>query len=58
MRVLCATQPGDGHLNPLVPVAEALVADGHEVLFATSRPYMADVRRRGFDVVAVGPDFR
>jgi UDP:flavonoid glycosyltransferase YjiC (YdhE family) len=58
LRVLCVTQPGDGHLNPIAPVADGLVAAGHEVLFATSRPYIPDVERRGFDAVAVGPDFR
>ena len=58
MRVLFVTQPGDGHLNPLVPVARALIDGGHEVRFATSGPFVADVERRGFDAVAVGPDFR
>ena len=58
MRVLCVTQPGDGHLNPLVPVARALISAGHEVRFATSGPFVADVQRRGFDAVGVGPDFR
>jgi UDP:flavonoid glycosyltransferase YjiC (YdhE family) len=58
MRVLCVTQPGDGHLNPLLPVARALGGAGHEVRFATSGPYVADVQRRGFDAVAIGPDFR
>jgi hypothetical protein len=58
MRVLCVTQPGDGHLNPLVPVARALVRNGSEVRFATSGPFVADVERCGFDAVAVGPDFR
>jgi len=53
MRVLFATQPGDGHLNPLVLVARALISAGHEVRFATSGPYVADVQRRGFDAVAV-----
>ncbi len=58
LRVLCVTQPGDGHLNPLAHVAGGLVAAGHDVLFATSRPYVPDVERRGFKAVAVDPDFR
>jgi UDP:flavonoid glycosyltransferase YjiC (YdhE family) len=58
LRVLCVTQPGDGHLNPLAHVAGGLVAAGHDVLFATSRPYVPDVERRGLKAVAVGPDFR
>ena len=58
MRVLFVTQPGDGHLNPLVPVARAFISAGHEVRFATSGPFIDDVQRRGFDAVGVGPDFR
>jgi hypothetical protein len=34
MRVLFATQPGHGHLNPMVPYAAALRDAGHEVRFA------------------------
>lgn len=58
MRVLFVTRPGDGHLNPLVPVARALVGAGHKVRFATSGPFVNEVQRRGFDAVGVGPNFR
>jgi len=36
MRVLFTTHPAAGHFHPQVPLAEALVAAGHEVAFACS----------------------
>jgi UDP:flavonoid glycosyltransferase YjiC (YdhE family) len=36
MRILITTQPGYGHLHPLVPLARAARSAGHEVLVATS----------------------
>ena len=58
MRVLLVTLPGDGHFYPLLRFAKALRSAGHELLFATSGPYVPDVRRTGFDAVSAGPDFR
>jgi len=58
VRVLFLTQPGDGHLNPLVPLARALRSAGHEILFATTRSYLEDVTRLELPAVAVGPDYR
>jgi UDP:flavonoid glycosyltransferase YjiC (YdhE family) len=58
MRALVVTQPGDGHLNPLVPVARALVDAGHEVLVATSPAYVEDVERTGLAAVGIGPPYR
>jgi UDP:flavonoid glycosyltransferase YjiC (YdhE family) len=55
---LFTTQPGDGHLNPLLPVAGALRDRGHEVLFATAASYVPDVERAGFSAVAAGEDWR
>jgi UDP:flavonoid glycosyltransferase YjiC (YdhE family) len=58
MRALFTTQPGDGHLNPLLPVAGALRDAGHEVLFATAASYGPDVQRAGFPAAAAGEDWR
>jgi UDP:flavonoid glycosyltransferase YjiC (YdhE family) len=58
MYVLMVTQPGDGHLNPVAPVARALVLADHEVEVATSPSYVADVERVGLTGVGVGPPFR
>lgn len=58
MRVLFVSQPGDGHFNPLIPLARALLAAGHEVAVATSPSYVADVERSGLDGIGVGPEWR
>src|ERR1700755_3148041 len=44
-----------GHLHPLLPLAEAAAARGHEVLFATADPALTDARERGFKVEPAGP---
>lgn len=48
MRVLCTCLPGYGHLHPLVPLARALQAAGHEVAFATEERFCSRVERAGF----------
>jgi UDP:flavonoid glycosyltransferase YjiC (YdhE family) len=57
MRVLLTTQPGYGHFRPLLPLAHALVAAGHEVRVGTSASYAAVVEREGLNAEAVGLDW-
>jgi UDP:flavonoid glycosyltransferase YjiC (YdhE family) len=57
MRVLITCQPALSHAAQLVPLAQALVARGHEVTFATSASYAARLREHGLETEAVGPDF-
>jgi len=57
MRVLFATQPGHGHLNPMVPYASTLRKAGHDVRFATAPTFCDAVQRLGFDAAPVGIDF-
>ncbi len=40
MRVLVTCQPGIGHFRPVEPFARALVDAGHDVMWATSRPFV------------------
>ena len=54
MRVLFTTLPGAGPFHPMVPLAQALVQDGHEVAFATSRSYCATIEAAGFRCFAAG----
>ena len=49
MRVLFTSLPGIGHLHPLLPLARGLAGRGHEVAFAVSEPFRADVAAAGFD---------
>ena len=48
--------PGVGHVLPLVPIARALQAAGHEVTWATGPDAQQRVRSAGFDAVPAGTD--
>jgi UDP:flavonoid glycosyltransferase YjiC (YdhE family) len=53
MRVLFATTAGAGHFGPLVPLAHACVAAGHEVVVAAPESFAGDVARAGLAHAAV-----
>jgi UDP:flavonoid glycosyltransferase YjiC (YdhE family) len=57
MRVLVSCTPGLGHLHPVVPLAEALRAAGHDVAFATSASFVPTIEELGFPAFPVGPDW-
>ena len=65
MRVLCATTAGTGHFGPMIPVAQACAAAGHEVRVAAPESFAGHVERAGlahapFDDVppeVIGPVF-
>jgi UDP:flavonoid glycosyltransferase YjiC (YdhE family) len=59
VRLLFTTAPMRGHLYPLVPLAWAARAAGHEVLVATTEQFVAVVAQSGLPGVACGqtPDF-
>ncbi|MBA2597832.1 MAG: glycosyltransferase family 1 protein [Chloroflexia bacterium] len=54
--MLITTNAGAGHWHPLVPVAQALRASGHEVAFATSPLGCAALTALGFPCFPVGAD--
>ena len=55
MRVLFAFAGGSGHLEPLVPIARAMLEAGHAVAF-TGRSAVAErVRELGFEMFVTGP---
>ena len=54
MRVLCTCVPGFGHFHPMVPIARALEAAGHEVAFATEARFCSRVERAGFRAFPAG----
>ena len=55
MRVLFTTPAGLGHIHPSVPLAQAMVAGGHDVLWAAPRSSAARVEHAGFRTAAM-PD--
>jgi MGT family glycosyltransferase len=48
-RILFTTNAMDGHVRPCLEVAQALVRDGHEVLWYTGRAYEQLIRNSGAD---------
>ena len=56
MRVLFSTTAAEGHFLPLLPLASATRAAGHDVVFATAASFAARVRRENFDTLPAGID--
>lgn len=57
MKVLLTTQPGYGHLHPMVAIGQALQAAGHEVRVACAESFMPRVEKTGLTAVAAGLDW-
>jgi UDP:flavonoid glycosyltransferase YjiC (YdhE family) len=55
MRVLVTSPAMLGHVHPMVPLAEAIAARGHEVLWALPADGVEEVGRRGIQAVAAAP---
>ncbi len=56
-RILFVTEPGMGHVHPLLPVMQALQARGHAVALATSRLYQERIEREGIPFYPLGPHY-
>lgn len=54
MRVLFSCMPWEGHFRPLVPLAHALAARGHDIAFASAEAWEPRVRDEGFPLLAAG----
>ena len=59
MKVLFASTPATGHLNPMLAIANILIADGHEIAFLTGSVFRARVEASGakFFALPSGADF-
>ncbi len=56
MRVLFTSQPLSGHWHPLVPLAQKLESEGHEVAFATTEGFRPYIEASGFRCFQAGLD--
>lgn len=54
MKILFSCRPAYGHLFPLLPLATAARAAGHEVVFGTGEAFLDRVRALGFEAHRVG----
>jgi UDP:flavonoid glycosyltransferase YjiC (YdhE family) len=53
--MLFSCRPLTGHYDPLVPLAVAARAAGHDVAFATGDPFVDRAREAGFEAFRAGP---
>jgi len=58
MRILFTTLQMSGHFHPLVPIARAAVAAGHDVAVACAASFVPIVERVGFPAFPAGFDLR
>jgi UDP:flavonoid glycosyltransferase YjiC (YdhE family) len=54
VKILFTSRPLTGHLQPLLPLAEAAAARMHVVAFATGRPALSELRPHGYTAFEVG----
>ena len=54
MRVLFSCMPWEGHFRPLVPLAHALAARGHDVAFAAASVWEPRAAEEGFALLPAG----
>ncbi len=47
MKILIASTPATGHLNPLLAIARLLVAEAHEIAFLTGSAFRARIEAAG-----------
>lgn len=52
MRVLFVTNPGEGQLYPMIPLAWSLSAAGHDVLIGAPADFLPKIRRVGLSAAA------
>lgn len=57
MRALLTTQPAYGHFRPLLPLADALRARGHEVRVASAARFAPVIEDHGFQPEVAGLDW-
>jgi UDP:flavonoid glycosyltransferase YjiC (YdhE family) len=58
LRILCTTQPGAGHLLPMVGLLRELQGRGHQVRVASAPSLGRLASHYGLPFAGVGPDFR
>jgi MGT family glycosyltransferase len=59
MKILIASTPATGHLNPLLAIARILVAENHEIAFMTGTAFRARIEASGAQLFPLpsGADF-
>jgi UDP:flavonoid glycosyltransferase YjiC (YdhE family) len=55
MKVLFVALPGTGHIKPMLPLARAMQAAGHDAFFATGADFAPMAEKAGFKCASAGP---
>src|SRR5258707_10993818 len=56
MKILIASTPATGHLNPMLAIARILMTDGHEVAVYTGSAFRARVETALAEIFSLPPD--
>jgi UDP:flavonoid glycosyltransferase YjiC (YdhE family) len=56
MKILVASTPANGHVNPMLAVARMLLAEDHEVAFYTGAAFRARIEASGAKFFSLPPD--
>ena len=56
MKILIASMPATGHLNPMLAIARILMTDGHQVAVYTGSAFRARVEAAGAEFFSLPPD--
>ena len=54
MRIMFSSTSGDGHLNPMLPLASVLREAGHDVAFVMAPEFQGQISRHGFEHLVAG----
>ena len=53
MKILIASTPATGHINPLLAITRVLLADGHEITFLTGSAFRDRIENGGAKFVSL-----
>jgi MGT family glycosyltransferase len=53
MKILLASTPAEGHLNPLLGITRVLLAEGHEIAFLTGSAFRHRIERSGMKFISL-----
>jgi hypothetical protein len=56
MKILIASTPANGHVNPMLAITRILLAEGHEVAFYTGAAFRARIVEAGARFFSLPPD--
>jgi UDP:flavonoid glycosyltransferase YjiC (YdhE family) len=56
MKILIASMPATGHVNPMLAIARILMTDGHEVAVYTGSAFRARVEAARAEFFSLPPD--